>query len=94
MRPRWRFSIFCGAGGILPGMATGERTCPECKVALRRIKLLDHQGGATARVGFAYLLEGAPKMGMWKAEVKNRDGDVQGYLCEQCARILLYAEPL
>ncbi len=45
-------------------------------------------------MGFAYLLEGAPKMGMWKAEVKNRDGDVQGYLCEQCARILLYAEPL
>jgi len=43
-------------------------------------------------VGFAYLLEGTPRMGIWKAEVKNHDGDVHGYLCEHCARILLYAE--
>ncbi len=44
-------------------------------------------------MGLAYLIEGTPKMGMWKAEVKNRDGDVHGYLCEHCSRILLYAEP-
>ncbi len=72
---------------------SSARHCPDCQTELRRIQLLDHQGGAAARVGLAYLLEGTPKMGMWKAEVKNRAGDIHGYLCESCRRVLLYAEP-
>ena len=45
-------------------------------------------------MGFAYLLEGEPKMGLWKAEVKNRDGDVHAFLCERCHRVLWYAQPV
>lgn len=33
-------------------------------------------------------------MGLWKAEVKNRAGDIHGYLCGDCQRVLLYAEPV
>ncbi len=74
-------------------MSHAERKCTDCNVALRRIQIVDHQGGAAARVGLAYLLEGKPKMGVWKAEVKNQDGEVHGYLCEKCQRVTLYAEP-
>jgi hypothetical protein len=70
-----------------------ERKCTDCNVTLRRIQLVDHQGGAAARVGLAYLLEGKPKMGVWKAEVKNQDGEVHGYLCAECLCVTLYAEP-
>ncbi len=71
-----------------------ERACPDCDVPVRPIRVLDHQGGAAARVGFAYVLEGEPKMGLWKAEVKNRDGDVHAFLCESCQRVLWYAQPV
>ena len=74
-------------------MTEPTRTCPDCKTPLRRIQIVDHQGGAAARVGLAYLFDEAPKMGVWKAEVKNRAGDIHGYLCERCSRVLLYAEP-
>lgn len=73
---------------------TRARACPHCHTPLRHIRGLDHQGGAAPRVGFAYVLEGEPKMGQWKAEVKNRDGDVHAVLCECGHRVLWYAEPV
>lgn len=71
-----------------------ERQCPDCHVPLRPIQILDHQGGAAARTGLAYLLEGKPKMGLWKAEVKNCAGDVHAFLCETCHRVLWFAQPV
>ncbi len=69
-------------------MSHAERKCTDCNVALRRIQIVDHQGGAAARVGLAYLLEGKPKMGVWKAEVRNQDGEVHGAMATAWGRAI------
>jgi hypothetical protein len=74
-------------------MVDTPRACPDCQTPLRRIQIVDHQGGAAAVVGLVYMFDETPKMGLWKGGVKNSAGQIHGHLCERCQRVLLYAEP-
>lgn len=74
------------------GMSS-ERTCPDCKLSLKRIELVDHQGGSSPHVGLAYVFDEKPRLSAFRGELTNRAGVVHGYLCPQCQRVLLYATP-
>lgn len=81
--------------------ATIERLCPDCKTPLEAIKILDATAGPN---GFGQYKGGAQHIQLsyaapeaqpsWITRTIQREGIVQGYICPQCARILLYGEPL
>jgi len=81
--------------------AAHPRQCPDCKTHLEPIKILDATAGPN---GFGQYKGGALHIQLsyaapdaqpsWFTRTIQREGIVQGYICPQCARILLYGEPL
>jgi uncharacterized OB-fold protein len=73
-------------------MATGEeRKCPDCATVMHPIRLIDKtQAGAHADL--EYSLPEA-KRSFWMARYPV-EGKVGAYMCDHCARILLYGESL
>lgn len=71
-------------------------TCPDCEVELQPIKILDATSSGPcdtgiAQVELAYSTPESEKS-FFLHEIK-REGTIQGKLCPQCGRILLYAKP-
>jgi hypothetical protein len=70
---------------------TPQRRCPDCKVELRRINVVDRGDSSKAYVGFDFTVDHeAPRMGAFD-KVVNASGVVHGYLCPSCDRVLFYA---
>lgn len=73
-----------------------RQTCPDCKVELHTIRLIDATIRGTFSAGSAHIdLEyAAPdaKPGLFTGTVPS-EGIVWGKICPECGRILLYGEP-
>lgn len=69
-----------------------DRRCPDCDIELTPIKIIDQLGGSSARVGLSFTTGAKPKFSAWSGGVKNQEGAVHGFLCDQCDRVLWYAE--
>lgn len=69
-----------------------NRSCPDCEEALTRISLVDQQGQGRTSVGLAFTADEEPRTSAWSGKLKNQAGTVQGWLCEGCSRVLMYAE--
>ncbi len=65
--------------------------CPDCKVDLVPIQVIDRAQGPI-NIGFAFTVEEPPKRSAWSGAIKNRAGVVQGHLCPRCDRVLFYAQ--
>lgn len=67
------------------------RRCPDCHGALAAITLIDR--GESYRhweLGYA---AGNAKRSLWGLGNFAVEGDLKGYLCAACGRVLLYAAP-
>lgn len=82
-------------------MSSGLRNCPDCKKELQPIQMIDsgagpnpagYPAGGAMHVQLSYAAPDAKPS--WSLGAIKREGIVRGYLCGQCGRILLYAEPL
>ncbi len=72
---------------------TTTRTCPDCKTPLTKIQVIDRLGGTTAESGLIFLdAQASTKVSVWSGNVINRQGRVHGHLCNDCQRVLFYAE--
>jgi hypothetical protein len=63
-------------------------SCPDCGGTLHKIKLIDRSHYGAHQAGLLYALPEA-KRSFWTATFPV-EGAVTAFLCEQCARILLY----
>ena len=72
-------------------MATNkERKCPDCAGAMGPIRLIDKaQGGTHAELEYGL---SETSRSFWMARFAI-EGQIRAYMCQQCARILLYGEP-
>ncbi len=66
-----------------------ERKCPDCASAMYPIRLIDNAQGGT-HTELEYGLSESQRS-FWLARFPI-EGKVRAYMCEQCARILLYGE--
>ena len=66
-----------------------ERKCPDCAARMHRIRLIDKTHGVHADL--EYTLPEAQR-GFWLARFPV-EGKVRAYMCDHCARILLFGEP-
>ena len=72
-------------------METGEeRKCSDCAGAMHPIRLID-KAHAWAHGQMEYSLLEAERS-LWRGQYPV-EGKVGAYMCEHCARILLYGEP-
>jgi hypothetical protein len=71
-----------------------KRNCPECKTALRPIKILDatHSVTGSAPTGHFELAYAAPdaERSFFMKKIEQQ-GTLRGMLCPDCGRALLYA---
>ena len=77
-------------------MSELQRDCPECKIALRPIKLLDATNlglgfNGSGHVELSYAAPDATRSSF--LGVIERQGTVRGLICPTCGRILLYGVP-
>ncbi len=56
------------------------------------IKVIDQLGHGQLRVGLCYTRTEKPKTSAWSGKVKNQDGILQAYLCDECHRVIFYAD--
>ena len=69
------------------------RTCPDCKVPLLPIQIVDMMGQHGVESGLTFLAKDSEaQVSIFKTDVANRQGKVHGYLCNKCERVLLYAQ--
>ncbi|MFM2303518.1 MAG: hypothetical protein RLZZ135_927 [Cyanobacteriota bacterium] len=69
---------------------TTIRKCPDCKGAMKEIKIID-KTYPILHASLEYAVPGSKKSfwtGMWPIE-----GKVDALMCETCGRILLYGRP-
>jgi hypothetical protein len=67
--------------------ATPIRKCPDCAKPLRRVVLMD-KAHLSRQTSLEYRALGAGRKS-WTSEYPV-EGQVSGYLCPECGRILLY----
>lgn len=67
-----------------------SKTCPDCSTALESIQIFDRGFLDGEHDGFGYALGGARRT-LFKGP--QHAGTVQGWLCPDCSRVLLYAQP-
>jgi hypothetical protein len=76
----------------MPG--TDERPCPDCGGVMHAIKIIDRGGGAFRRErGVIYYTVPEARRSFWTGEFPI-EGKLAAYMCQGCARILLYGVPL
>ena len=69
------------------------RSCPDCQVPLLSIQIVDMMGQHGVTSGLTFLSkESEAQVSIFKTDVANRKGKVNGYLCNKCERVLLYAQ--
>ena len=67
-----------------------ERKCPDCAATMHAIRLIDKTHN-TAHADLEYALPEA-RRSFWMSQFPV-EGKVQAYMCDRCARILLFGEP-
>ena len=67
-----------------------ERKCPDCASGMHPIRLID-KGHGGIHTDLEYSLAEAHRS-FWLGQYPV-EGKVMAYMCDRCARILLYGEP-
>ena len=70
-------------------MAT--RTCPDCNGPMTGIRLIDKYFDPPQHTTLDYSAADA-KRGIWRGRFPI-EGQIEGFMCEECGRVLLYAKP-
>ena len=66
-------------------------TCPDCNGTLQAIKIIDHgEGNFPTKAEYA---EAAAKRSFWGLGLFPIAGGISARVCDDCGRILFYAEP-
>ncbi len=71
------------------------KSCPDCKTELRPINIVSQIWPVTGRgskIGLSFTQGDAPEFRFWGGKMKNQAGLVHAFLCEDCSRVLLYAD--
>jgi len=74
-------------------MAT-EKRCPDCRVPIEKIQLVDLMGQHGVETGLTFLKEcEEAQVSIFKATVASKQGKVHGHLFPKRPRVLFYASP-
>ena len=66
------------------------RQCPECECPLKGIRIID-KAYRPMHASLEYAA-GDAERGVWMGRFPI-EGEIEGYLCDKCGRVLLYACP-